>query len=131
MKVLLVFCAVLALVYADWKPKTLEEWVKNRAECFESEKVSQHCQEEIKRGEYPHEPGCYFRCIGTKTGIWHDTNGFDIEKGHEALVATGWEVEKDNLKKCTSANPKEDDPCKWSAAIAKCMFDNKYLKRKE
>lgn len=117
-------------VHADWKPMTSEEWAKHRAECFESEKISQHCQEEIKKGEFPPEPGCYFRCIGLKAGMWDDTHGFNMERSHDSLTANGWEVDKDNLKKCYSANQKDDDPCKWAAAIAKCMFDNKYLRKK-
>lgn len=117
-------------VQADWKSKAPEDLIKDRLECFESEKVSHHCQEQIKKGEFPHEPGCYYRCIGLKSGIWDDTNGFNIERGIASFEATGWVVEKDNLKKCTTDDQKNDDPCKWSAAIAKCLFDNKYLKRK-
>ncbi|CAD7087208.1 unnamed protein product [Hermetia illucens] len=121
MKLLIALCTVFALVQA-WAPSTFEEYLNYRKECFVSENISKDDQDLLNKGLYPTKPSCYYRCNGLKTGIWDDVNGYSVDRGYELLTAEGWEVTKDSLRKCNTPDKKDADLCKWSAAVAKCLW---------
>ncbi|CAD7087215.1 unnamed protein product [Hermetia illucens] len=131
MKLFIALCAVIAMASAFNK----EEFLKIREECFKSEKVPEAVIEKLKNHEYGHDLGheakCYIRCLGLKTGIWDDTHGYNVEKSYEDFHDAGLEVSKENLKKCFTSNPDNDDKCVWAAKDMKCLFTNKYVSRKQ
>ncbi|CAD7087209.1 unnamed protein product [Hermetia illucens] len=129
MKLLIAFCAVCALVQA-WSPPTEAESKKQRDECFVSENIPKESQDMLNKGLFPTHPGCYYRCTGLKSDIWDDVNGYSVDRSYDLLTAEGWEVTKASLRKCNTPDKKNADPCVWSSAIAKCLWDNDLIKRK-
>lgn len=102
---------------------------------MKSEKVPEAVIEKLKNRQYGedlgHEAKCYIRCLALKSGTWDDAKGYDLEKSYEDLQSAGLEVSKENLKKCISSNPDNDDKCTWAAKDLKCLWTNKYISKKQ
>lgn len=109
--------------------------MKFREECFKSENVPQAVIEKLNNRQYDEDLGqearCYIRCIGLKSEIWDDTNGYDLERSYQNLISTGFEVSKENLQKCITPNTDNDDKCTWAAKNLKCLWTNKYVTKKQ
>lgn len=111
-----------------------EKYLKYREECFKSEKVPAVVIEKLNNPQYEedmgHEAKCFIRCMALKIGSWDDTNGYNIDKTYADFQDGGLEVSKENMKKCFTSNPDNDDKCVWADKDLKCLYRNKYVTHK-
>ncbi|CAD7087223.1 unnamed protein product [Hermetia illucens] len=131
MKSLIIFCAIFAVVFANWSTPTKEQFKQHRDDCLKEGNVPEETANKIRKEQYPNDRDtyCYIRCVGSKSGIWNDRKGYDIDRSLQVFEANGYEVTRENLERCFAPLPGADT-CTWAGVNMRCLRDNKYVTKK-
>lgn len=62
-------------------------------------------------------------------GIWDELKGYDVDRVYETLKVHNLDVKKEDLSKCFH-QVMDADTCTWSAINWMCLWERKYITKK-